>query len=57
MRWEKKEEIIIKLESLHLEVKDYLKIWKKTGGGTTGYKIGSVIHQIEETKKYFKEKC
>ena len=57
MRWDKKKEIITKLESLQSDLKDYLEIWKKTGGGTTGHAIGSMIKRINEKTIFFKDKC
>jgi hypothetical protein len=57
MRWEKKEEIATKLESLQLDLEDYLEILKKTGGGTTGHAIGSMIGRIKEKTVFFKNYC
>ena len=57
MTEEKKEEITTKLESLHSDLKDYLEIWKKTGGGTTGHAIGSMIKRVKEKTVFFKNYC
>ena len=57
MRWEKKEEIMTKLELLHSDLEDYLELWKKTGGGTTGHAIGSMIAMIQERRVFFESKC
>lgn len=57
MRWDKREEIITKLESLQSDLEDYLELWKKTGGGTTGHAIGSMIARIKEKTVFFKNKC
>ena len=54
MRWEKKEEITSKLESLQSDLEDYLEIWKKTGGGTTGHAIGCMIGRIKEKTVFWK---
>ncbi|WP_431156756.1 hypothetical protein [Winogradskyella poriferorum] len=56
-RTEKKEEILNKLYSLQLDLEEYLTIWKKTGGGTTGHAIGSVISAIKEKADFFKSNC
>lgn len=56
-RGEKKKEIIAKLESLQSDLEDYLEIWKKTGGGTTGHIIGSMMSSIEEQTEFFKNRC
>ena len=57
MRFEKKKEIIIKLESLQNDLDEYLEIWKKNGGGTTGHAIGSMISSIKKNKEFFKQFC
>ena len=57
MRWDKKKEIATKLELLQSDLEDYLEIWKKTGGGTTGHAIGSVIARIQEKRVFFTAKC
>jgi hypothetical protein len=57
IRWAKKKEIVTKLELLQRDLQDYLEIWKRTGGGTTGHAIGSVIARIQEQKLFFKNKC
>lgn len=57
MRWEKKEEITVKLKSIQSDLEDYLELWKKTGGGTTGHAIGSMIYRIEEKTVFFKNYC
>ena len=57
MRFEKKDEIINKLESLQIDLEEYLEIWKKTGGGTTGHAIGSMIARIKEKTEFFKKYC
>ena len=57
VRWDKKEEITNKLESLQSDLEDYLEIWKKTGGGTTGHAIGSMIVRIKEKIVFFKNYC
>ena len=54
MRWKKREEITTKLESLQSDLEDYLEIWKKTGGGTTGHAIGSMIYGIKEKTVFLK---
>lgn len=56
-RSEKKKEILSKLDSLELDLEEYLSIWKKTGGGTTGYAIGSMIANFKEKSKFFKNYC
>lgn len=56
-RFEKKELIILKLEEIQFELGEYLDLWRKTGGGTTGHAIGSMIKQIEEKTIFFKNYC
>ena len=56
-REQKKKEILNKLNSLQLDLEEYLSIWKQTGGGTTGYAIGSMISAIKDRTEYFKNKC
>ena len=34
-----------------------LEIWKKSGGGTTGHAIGSMIDRIKEKTVFFKNNC
>jgi hypothetical protein len=57
MRWDKKKEIATKLELLQSDLEDYLEIWKKTGGGTTGHAIGSMIARIQEKRVFFENYC
>lgn len=57
MRWHKKKEIATKLELLQSVLEDYLEVWKKTGGGTTGHAIGSMISTIQEKRVFFENKC
>ena len=57
MRSEKKNEIIAKLESLETDLEEYFKIWKKSGGGTTGHAIGSMINGLKEKTNFFKKYC
>ena len=57
MRWEKKAEIMTKLEILHRDLEDYLELWKRTGGGTTGHAIGSMIARIQEKRVFFENYC
>ncbi len=57
IRWEKKKEITDKLEVLQRDLQDYLEIWKKTGGGTTGHAIGSMIARIQEKRVFFENYC
>lgn len=52
-----KDEIIAKLEAIQKDLEEYLIEWKKRGGGTRGYAIGSAIKRINELKKFFKEHC
>ena len=54
---EKKKEITVKLKSIQSDLEDYLELWKKTGGGTTGHAIGSMIYRIEEKTVFFKNYC
>jgi hypothetical protein len=57
MRFEKKKEIINKLESLQTDLDEYLEIWKKNGGGTTGHAIGSMIESIKKKTDFFRQFC
>jgi hypothetical protein len=57
MRWEKKEEIMTKLEVLHKDLEGYLELWKRTGGGTTGHAIGSMIARMQEKRVFFENYC
>ena len=57
IRWDKHSEITKKLESLQTDLEDYLAIWKKSGGGTTGHAIGSMIARIKEKTDFFKRYC
>lgn len=57
MRYKKKDEIIEKLEILQADLDEYLELWKKTGGGTTGHAIGSMIARIKEKTDFFKKYC
>ena len=52
-----KEQIIDKLEGLTYDLEEYLKEWKKTGGGTRGHAIGSMIEGIRKKTKFFKDYC
>jgi hypothetical protein len=56
-RWEKRKLIIEKLENLNIELEEYLQIWRKDGGGTTGHAIGSMINNIKVKTEFFKNKC
>ncbi|WP_299017681.1 hypothetical protein [uncultured Polaribacter sp.] len=56
-RWQKRELIIQKLEDLNIELEEYLQIWKKEGGGTTGHAIGSMINRMKEKTEFFKNYC
>ena len=56
-RWDKKKLIIDKLEDINIELEEYLEIWKKDGGGTTGFAIGSMIKRMKEKKEFFKNHC
>ncbi len=42
--------LIYKIE-LHLEN------WKKTGGGTIGHAIGSVVEKLKTLKEFYKNNC
>ena len=57
MRWAKKKEIATKLEFLQSDLEDYLEIWKKTGGGTTGHAIGSMLEGVKKKTEFFKSYC
>lgn len=57
MRWDKHAEITKKLESLQSDLENYLEIWRKSGGGTTGHAIGSMIATIKGKIVFFKNKC
>ena len=57
MRFEKKKEIVSQLESLQIELNEYLQIWRKSGGGTTGHAIGSMIESIKKKTEFFKNCC
>lgn len=57
MRFEKKKEIVNKLESLQTDLDEYLEFWKKNGGGTTGHAIGSMIESIKNKTDFFKKYC
>ena len=57
MRFEKKNEIINKLESLQTDLDEYLEVWKKNGGGTTGHAIGSMISNLKKNKEFFEQYC
>lgn len=52
-----KERIIDKLSNVEKDLEEYLSEWKKTGGGTKGYVIVSIINQIKEQKENFKHRC
>ena len=56
-RFEKKELILKKLEDINLDLTEYLEIWKKQGGGTTGHAIGRMISRIKEKTEFFKNYC
>ena len=56
-RIEKKGEIIEKLEAIQGDLEDYLELWRKTGGGTTGYAIKSAMDGFREKTDFFKQKC
>lgn len=43
MRWDKKKEIVEKMEVLQADLEEYLQLWKVSDGGTTGRAIGSMI--------------
>ena len=45
-----KKNVIKAFDTLIQEMEDYLAIWKKTGGGTTGYFIGSMINNLKSLK-------
>ncbi|WP_157539285.1 hypothetical protein [Nonlabens sp. MIC269] len=49
-RWEQKNKVIKAFDKLIQEMEDYLAIWKKTGGGTTGFFIGSMINNLKSLK-------
>lgn len=57
MRADKKKEIVAKLESLQSDLEEYLEIWKKTGGGTSGHAIGSLIKSVKKNKDFFQNRC
>lgn len=56
-RWKKKKIIIDKLEVVNKELEEYLEIWKRQGGGTTGHAIGIVIKRMKEKTEFFKNYC
>ena len=56
-RWEQKNKVIKAFETLIQEMEDYLVIWKKTGGGTTGHFIGSMIANLKSLKEKWKNKA
>lgn len=56
-RWNKKEDIILKLEELNKELDIYFMLWKKTGGGTTGHAIGCMKFRISKLIDFFDRYC
>ena len=56
-RWAMKEEIKTSFTKLRNQLAKYFVVWKQVGGGTTGYAIGSVRHQLQRAEKLFKSKC
>ena len=52
-----KQEIILKLEVIQKDLDRYLAEWKKTGGGTRGHAIGSMMARVKEYKEFFKNYC
>ena len=52
-----KVEITNEFDNLITKVELHLEDWKKTGGGTTGYAIGSVIEKLKELKEFYKNNC
>ena len=52
-----KNEILNELDILHFKLNEYLRIWKKCGGGTTGHAIGSTIKRTKELKEFIKNYC
>lgn len=57
LRAKKKDEILKLMEGLCQSLDDYLILWKKSGGGTTGHAIGSTLKRIVEVKKFFENYC
>ncbi|MFL0079342.1 hypothetical protein [Tenacibaculum maritimum] len=57
MKSKSKEEILKQLENLQIDLNGYLENWKKTGGGTKGYAIGSIIEGIKRKTDFFKISC
>ena len=39
------------------QIEIHLNEWKKTGGGTKGHAIGSVIEKLKELKEFYKNNC
>lgn len=52
-----KKEILEQLENLQIDLNNYLQNWKKTGGGTRGHAIGSMIESIAKKTDFFKRCC
>ncbi len=57
IRWQIKNEILENFENVFEHLNKYLYIWKKTGGGTTGHAISSVIYKSKEINNFFKKHC
>ncbi len=57
MESKSKEEILKQLETLQADLNDYLQNWRKTGGGTRGHAIGSMIEGIKRKTDFFKRSC
>lgn len=52
-----KEEILEQLETLQVDLNNYLQNWRKTGGGTRGHAIGSMFEGIKKKTDFFKKMC
>ena len=57
MESKSKNEIVEQLEILQIDLNNYLQNWKKTGGGTRGHAIGSMIESIKKKTEFFKQSC
>lgn len=56
-RWILKDNIIEDMADLELSLQEYLNVWRKIGGGTTGFAIGSCIEKAKNLNNSFKKHC
>ena len=57
MESKSKNEIVEQLEILRIDLNNYLQNQRKTGGGTRGHAIGSMIESIKKKTEFFKQSC